>query len=112
MPEHPMAHKNGSVQIHRMVAWDEGILTNPKDVVHHKDGNIYNFEPENLQAMTRAEHMRLHIKWLDSPEGLTLKEYRAWWQMVNWSTHLETCSRYRARKKAGKLAQGVLLRAS
>lgn len=31
-----------------------------EDVVHHKDGDILNNDPFNLQVMTRAEHMREH----------------------------------------------------
>lgn len=31
-----------------------------QEVVHHKDGNKHNNHSDNLQVVTRAEHMRLH----------------------------------------------------
>jgi DNA-binding Lrp family transcriptional regulator len=37
----------------------------PKHVIHHKDENKQNNSADNLECMTRAEHMRLHanIYW-------------------------------------------------
>lgn len=31
-------------------------------VVHHKDGDKSNFNPSNLQIMSRSDHSRLHAK--------------------------------------------------
>ena len=31
--------------------------------VHHKDGNHYNNDPENLETLTPTDHHRLHRKW-------------------------------------------------
>jgi len=33
----------------------------PGEIVHHKDGNKHNNNIRNLQIMTRAEHMKVHI---------------------------------------------------
>lgn len=51
---------NGRHQ-HRLVA--ELILGRallPSEVVHHKDENKHNNSPDNLEVLTRAEHMRKH----------------------------------------------------
>jgi hypothetical protein len=62
-PSHPMTRRgDGYVQTHRLVAWDHGILQGPNLhlAVHHRDGDKLNNDPANLQAMTAAEHSRLH----------------------------------------------------
>jgi hypothetical protein len=30
------------------------------EIVHHRDGNPFNNDPENLQVVSRAEHKRIH----------------------------------------------------
>ncbi|MBQ7798605.1 MAG: HNH endonuclease [Clostridia bacterium] len=42
------------------------------EVVHHIDGDATNNKPSNLQVMTRAEHMRHHIReyWQRKKAGL------------------------------------------
>lgn len=46
---------------HRIVAEQKiGRPLNPGEIVHHIDGNILNNQPENLEVMTQAEHMRRH----------------------------------------------------
>lgn len=52
----------GRVQEHNLVyAQTHGLTEIPAGhVVHHKDGNKLNNEPENLELMTRAEHARHH----------------------------------------------------
>lgn len=47
----------GNHRLKRSLAKDE--------VVHHKNGNKTDNRPENLEVMTRAQHMRLH-----DPKGL------------------------------------------
>lgn len=59
-PDHPLATKIGYVPEHRMVAWDAGILTDPADDVHHLNDDKTDNRPENLAAMSHADHRRLH----------------------------------------------------
>lgn len=60
-PMHPLADSTGYVLEHRMLAWDAGVLTDPSMHVHHIDGDKHNNDITNLQAMTEADHHRLHI---------------------------------------------------
>jgi hypothetical protein len=60
MPDHPLARANGHVAEHRLVAYEAGLLTDLTDEVHHINGIKDDNRIENLQVMTRAEHMRLH----------------------------------------------------
>jgi len=49
---------NKNQRVHHMV-YKEHYGDIPKDYeVHHKDGNKMNWCPENLEAVTRSEHMR------------------------------------------------------
>lgn len=48
---------------HRRVA--EKMLGRPlrsDEIVHHKDGNKRNNNPENLEVMTQSEHIREHLR--------------------------------------------------
>jgi len=45
----------------RAILEAQGVTLSPNDVVHHIDGNIHNNNPKNLQALSRAEHARLHL---------------------------------------------------
>lgn len=48
---------------HRVVV--EKILGRPLkpwEIVHHKDGDKTNNDPENLEVMTRSEHIREHLR--------------------------------------------------
>jgi len=36
-------------------------VNSPSQIVHHKDGNYKNNNPHNLQIVTRAEHVRIHL---------------------------------------------------
>lgn len=51
-------YKNKHLSIHRLVA--ELFLSNPdnKDIVNHKDGNIYNNKVDNLEWVTRSENCK------------------------------------------------------
>ena len=61
-PLHPLAMADGYVLIHRMVAWDCGILTDPADHVHHRNHDKFDNRPENLEALPPSEHHRLHVQ--------------------------------------------------
>jgi hypothetical protein len=50
------------VHEHRVVAAEKlGRALTSKDVVHHKNHDKRDNRPENLEVMTHAEHMRLHL---------------------------------------------------
>ena len=58
---------------HRRVARVKiGRELQPNEVVHHIDGNKRNNNPNNLQVMTRADHMRLHMRqyWASKKAGV------------------------------------------
>lgn len=60
-PNHPKANPFGFVPQHRLVVERRlGRYLLPKEQVHHKDFEPLNNDPDNLQLMTRSEHMRLH----------------------------------------------------
>jgi len=47
--------------MHRVIAEQKlGRPLEPGEIVHHKDGDKWNNDPENLEVMTQAEHVRLH----------------------------------------------------
>lgn len=60
-PDHPRAGKNGYVKRADLVA--EQMLGRPllpEEEVHHKNRNKEDDAPDNLEALTRKEHARLH----------------------------------------------------
>jgi hypothetical protein len=76
-PDHPHAkkvHKSGGyVHEHRLIM--EGILgryLTPGEIVHHKDGNTLNNDPENLELFaSNTDHLRATLKgkvpkWTDA----------------------------------------------
>lgn len=56
----PIANSQGKVYVHRHV-WFKHSRINPKNlVIHHKDENKENNSIENLVALTRSEHGKVH----------------------------------------------------
>jgi hypothetical protein len=73
-PGHPLAHRDGYVLEHRLVAYDAGLLTNPADHVHHVNGDKTDNRVENLAVMSGAEHLRLHVR----ESGEVENQYGRW----------------------------------
>ena len=60
-PNHPMSNASGKIYVHRYNAERHyGIKLTSDLVVHHKDENKLNNEPDNLQIMTHEEHGKHH----------------------------------------------------
>jgi len=60
-PEHPMANKNRYIPVHRLIMSQiEGRNLDPEEIVHHRNGIKTDNRPENLELMTKSEHMKLH----------------------------------------------------
>lgn len=64
MPEHPDANERGYVWRHRVVAEQKiGRRLLPEEVVHHRDEDETNDDPDNLIVYAnQAEHARYHGK--------------------------------------------------
>ena len=60
-PAHPMAYKNGSVYIHKVVAFEKlGRTLEPGENVHHKDGNRENWARSNIEVVDASLHGAHH----------------------------------------------------
>jgi hypothetical protein len=60
-PKHPRRNRNGLYPLHRIVVENRiGRLLRNNEQVHHKDGDRFNNESENLVLLTIEEHARLH----------------------------------------------------
>lgn len=61
VPDHPKANRHGYVLAHRVIAENKLLrLLEDWEIVHHKDENGLNNDPENLQVMSQSEHSKLH----------------------------------------------------
>ena len=61
VPEHPKANSSGLVLYHRVVM--ENLLDrilDDEEIVHHKDNDGHNNNPENLELMDRLDHLKMH----------------------------------------------------
>src|SRR5207302_550498 len=83
MPDHPYATKHGYVAEHRLIVEQLiGRCLEPDEVVHHKDGNPENNDPENLQLFSsNAEHLARELKgrvpkWTDAGRQRILEGIR------------------------------------
>lgn len=63
-PWHPSATpERPHVQEHRLIMEEKlGRLLEPDEIVHHKDGDRMNNDPDNLVVKTRGEHLSDHFK--------------------------------------------------
>src|SRR4051812_12723836 len=60
-PDHPKANPFGFVAQHRLVVERRlGRYLLSSEHIHHRDEIKTNNDPDNLQVMTRSDHMRLH----------------------------------------------------
>lgn len=75
---HPAADVNGYVLEHRVIAERSiGRFLRTQEDVHHINGDHSDNRPENLQVMSRAEHMAIHAKTKQrSAGGFFVKENR------------------------------------
>lgn len=54
--------KGGKLLVHRLVMEKMlGRKLKRDELVHHIDGNPLNFEPDNLEVITKSEHFRSHL---------------------------------------------------
>ena len=81
----------GHKPVHRII-WEEDIGPIPEGFdVHHKDGNKYNNLVDNLECLTKSDHMRLHAK------------ERRWALSVTMSSNSEKIHKWH-RSKKGRLS--------
>lgn len=80
LPEHPYATKQGYVREHRLVVERKlGRYLHPSEVVHHRDGDPGNNDPDNLEVFSsHSEHMKHEwaTKWYPHLEQLQAKSPR------------------------------------
>lgn len=74
-PEHPRATSAGYVYEH-MLVFEEAFGPIPEGlVIHHRNRVRSDNRPENLEALTQSEHMRLHMRltrWAKSYDSCPL----------------------------------------
>lgn len=109
-PTHPLAHKDGYVAEHRMVAWDNGILTDPSRQVHHINHDKTDNRIENLTDMNLSAHASFHI----AERGQVTNQFGTWPVLTglcgvcgeakattrNGNTYCRRCSRERKKRRA------------
>jgi len=100
-PSHPLAPKFGYVAEHRKLAWDEGLLTDPLQQVHHVNGDRTDNRLENLRVVSAAEHALLH--WAERgkpdhcPNGHLFDEENTAFNPSGWR-YCKACNRERVRR--------------
>lgn len=59
-PGHPLAHADGYVAEHRLIAFDAGRLRDTSHQVHHINHDTLDNRLENLAVVSPLEHRRIH----------------------------------------------------
>jgi hypothetical protein len=60
-PPHPRQNSKGLYPLHRVLVENRmGRLLKDNEIVHHKDGDKDNNEPDNLGVMDRGKHTATH----------------------------------------------------
>lgn len=60
-------YRNKYCYEHIYVYWKTyGIIPNDNEIIHHKDGNKHNNNPNNLQLMLTKDHKKLHDEHLNN----------------------------------------------
>lgn len=67
-PKHTLAKKNGYIREHRLVAYNAGLLKNPKHEVHHINGIKTDNRLSNLSVMTKEAHTSITHRGLKRKE--------------------------------------------
>ena len=109
---HPRANADGAVYVHMIVAEQKlGRHLLPEEVVHHRDLNKLNNDPNNLMVFaTNGDHARFHgnncnedtLKF--NPDGAYICEVRRYYcsdcgvEITRYGTRCKTCSSIRDRK--------------
>lgn len=60
-PGHPLAHKDGYVQEHRLILYEAGIEVPADAHVHHINRDRSDNRPENLQVLKSRQHIAVHL---------------------------------------------------
>tara|TARA_Y100000310_G_C20474566_1_gene711747 strand:- start:272 stop:685 length:414 start_codon:yes stop_codon:yes gene_type:complete len=92
-PCHPSADSKGYVKEHRLIV-EVGLggFLSPEWHVHHKDGDGLNNNTENLELISRSDHVKHHMYWATSPTmGKGRKPYKHFGEL---------CAMYSCDKKA------------
>jgi len=79
-PEHPYANNKGFILLsHVIVESTIGRFLKPEEIVHHKDGNRWNNNPNNLTILKgQSQHAVLHNRKRISNESRTKLENKKW----------------------------------
>ena len=72
-PEHPVAYKSGRAYIHRIVAYEKygELPQGHRKQVHHIDGNVWNWNADNLELVSAEKHVHLHLPQERKPNSIT-----------------------------------------
>jgi hypothetical protein len=98
-PTHPLSCKNGYVLEHRKILYDNGLMKDISNEVHHINGIKTDNRVENLISLTKEEHASITWKGVKRSEkgndcrfcliktrsryGLCKKHYKLEWQRNN-----------------------------